>query len=410
MKPAAWILLLFVLSGGLSALLGDTLGRRIGKRGLRLFALRPKHTSTLMTMILSMAISAGLFGFYLLVSEQTRQVLLNPDAVLLPVLEKHAADLAHINKTLLPRTEGQLLQKAHSLTPAQPLPSLTNPATATEISSAQPLRQSTLAPAQLSPEANRQRRLSLPRVRSELVRPQPTQTKYLPAQVVDTTLAAVVRPQESSLRLSRLSGPQSAQPQLSQQVYQVLAPAQETLLSFETAGDLPPESVSALLARILDLSEVYADQLGIPSVEGSRLRVSPENIRSLQREIEAGAHQLIAVRTLHAAVNTQPLAIQLVSQPLPQDPAADPAEILEQIRLNPVQFRQSLQQEVLPAIRAALAQRTSSQTVTGLPQLPELQAFVPPPTLGLARTAQVQIRETLLDPEHLRILLWIQPR
>ena len=50
------ILLLFVLMGGLIAYLGDWLGRKMGKKRLRIAGLRPRHTATVFTVGMGMLI------------------------------------------------------------------------------------------------------------------------------------------------------------------------------------------------------------------------------------------------------------------------------------------------------------------------------------------------------------------
>ncbi|MBA3726645.1 MAG: DUF3084 domain-containing protein [Armatimonadetes bacterium] len=50
------ILLLFVLMGGLIAYLGDWLGRKMGKKRLRIAGLRPRHTATVFTVLMGMVI------------------------------------------------------------------------------------------------------------------------------------------------------------------------------------------------------------------------------------------------------------------------------------------------------------------------------------------------------------------
>src|SRR5688500_11163057 len=50
------ILLLFVIMGGLIAYLGDWLGRRMGKKRLRIGKLRPRHTATFFTVLMGMLI------------------------------------------------------------------------------------------------------------------------------------------------------------------------------------------------------------------------------------------------------------------------------------------------------------------------------------------------------------------
>lgn len=49
-----WFLVLMVLLGGIVAYLGDTIGRTIGKKRLKVWRLRPKHTAALGTFLAGM--------------------------------------------------------------------------------------------------------------------------------------------------------------------------------------------------------------------------------------------------------------------------------------------------------------------------------------------------------------------
>lgn len=62
MTPAFWLCLLLVIASGLSAYIGNEWGRKLGKRKLSIFRMRPKHSSTFVTILLSMCLSLGLMG------------------------------------------------------------------------------------------------------------------------------------------------------------------------------------------------------------------------------------------------------------------------------------------------------------------------------------------------------------
>src|SRR5205823_2006214 len=65
MGTAFGILLLLVLCGFI-AYIGDLLGRRLGKKRLSIFGLRPKHTAILLTIVTGVLIATVTFGAALL--------------------------------------------------------------------------------------------------------------------------------------------------------------------------------------------------------------------------------------------------------------------------------------------------------------------------------------------------------
>ena len=71
-----WIML-FVLAimGGIIAYLGDKIGSRVGKRKIKLFGLRPKYTSILVTILTGISIAAVTLGVMSVLSENVRIAL-----------------------------------------------------------------------------------------------------------------------------------------------------------------------------------------------------------------------------------------------------------------------------------------------------------------------------------------------
>lgn len=69
------ILLLLALCGFI-AYLGDLLGRRLGKRRLSIFGLRPKHTAILLTIVTGVVIAGVTFGAAMLMLPGFRQMVL----------------------------------------------------------------------------------------------------------------------------------------------------------------------------------------------------------------------------------------------------------------------------------------------------------------------------------------------
>lgn len=69
------LILVLTVAGGAIAFIGDRLGTKIGKKKLSLFGLRPKHTSTLVTIVTGLLITITTFGIMAAVSENVRTAL-----------------------------------------------------------------------------------------------------------------------------------------------------------------------------------------------------------------------------------------------------------------------------------------------------------------------------------------------
>lgn len=76
MDISVWVVVLLVLLSGAVAAVGDWLGRRLGKKRLRIGKLRPKHTAIVTTFIAGMLITGSTIVILSLMSEQVRKWLL----------------------------------------------------------------------------------------------------------------------------------------------------------------------------------------------------------------------------------------------------------------------------------------------------------------------------------------------
>src|SRR5688572_13364146 len=74
MGTAILIFLLLALCGFI-AYIGDLLGRRLGKKRLSVFGLRPKHTAILLTIVTGVLIAAVTFGAAMASVPPFRQVV-----------------------------------------------------------------------------------------------------------------------------------------------------------------------------------------------------------------------------------------------------------------------------------------------------------------------------------------------
>jgi uncharacterized protein (DUF3084 family) len=70
-----WLILTLIVTGGLVAWLGDTVGRKVGRKRLTVFGLRPRHSSIIITMITGVLIVASTLFILSIVSEDVRTAL-----------------------------------------------------------------------------------------------------------------------------------------------------------------------------------------------------------------------------------------------------------------------------------------------------------------------------------------------
>lgn len=102
-----WFLLVFVvLVSGLLSYYGDVIGRKMGKKRLKVGRLRPRHTAAIMTALFGMFGAALAIGALLVVSEPVRAMLFEGDKV--------RADFDKINIDLK-QTKGDLAQNRGEL-------------------------------------------------------------------------------------------------------------------------------------------------------------------------------------------------------------------------------------------------------------------------------------------------------
>ncbi|MDQ2732874.1 MAG: DUF3084 domain-containing protein [Armatimonadota bacterium] len=71
-----FLIVTIVVMSSFIAYLGDYLGRRLGKRRLTLFGMRPKHTAILITVVTGMLIASATLGAMMVVSRDVRRALL----------------------------------------------------------------------------------------------------------------------------------------------------------------------------------------------------------------------------------------------------------------------------------------------------------------------------------------------
>ena len=84
------LIVVLVLTGGVIAFIGDRLGRKVGKKKLSLFGLRPRHTSILVTIITGILITTVTFGILAIASKDVRTALFGMNKLKAELNEKQS--------------------------------------------------------------------------------------------------------------------------------------------------------------------------------------------------------------------------------------------------------------------------------------------------------------------------------
>lgn len=69
------LILVLIITGGVVAVIGDRVGTKVGKKRLSIFGLRPRHTSTIVTIVTGVVITTLTFGILAAASENVRTAL-----------------------------------------------------------------------------------------------------------------------------------------------------------------------------------------------------------------------------------------------------------------------------------------------------------------------------------------------
>ena len=112
MRYTILFVLALILVSGFIAYFGDLLGRRMGKKRLTLFGLRPRHTAIIVTTITGMLISALALFALISANSQFREVLTRHEQILAQSkrLSTTNANLERMNEALLKRS-GELTRQ-----------------------------------------------------------------------------------------------------------------------------------------------------------------------------------------------------------------------------------------------------------------------------------------------------------
>lgn len=374
MPPVFWLTVLFVLASGLSAYIGNSWGRKLGKRKLSVFALRPKHTSTFLTILLSMSLSLGLLGSWLLLSPQAREAMLYPPEQVRPLAEP-----VQLARQAAPRSASPVTSAAPADTAQAADPPSRVPTPAASELQVQAFRTAAVSrsdrPAASSPAPPAAASSTAPAARQTL--PSPATAPASPAQpsAPDQRALASARAPERSKRLALAASapsneqPASARPSASDTSQPTETRQSQTLFALQVYGGLKPAESQQLLQGVLDLTRDYA-QLMMASAESAPLLQiqSQELAQSQSRLQQAGVYQLQV--SLQTSPQQQQIPVRLQLQPLPTTPNFDPHELLELARLeNPAQSGNSLQEELHLAMQN-LAAENRPAALRNPPEMP----------------------------------------
>lgn len=382
MTPAFWLCLLLVIASGLSAYIGNEWGRKIGKRKLSIFRMRPKHSSTFLTVLLSMCLSLGLMGVLLISTPTLQQALFTPATPPQTLTDyQEALALAHTQiqrlgqKTQPLETPALALDEGPSEVSSAPTPptraaepawtpsvSVTSPPPRVQKSSPQgraqgraPLRLANGTPPSpakrsektASPKVKGPQREAPPRLSSR----RPVRSAgpiAVPSQAVSVTpsstpTAAAIAPQTLAALPVYPTGP---------------------LFALTVNGELTPQESQQLNMGIQRLTQNYLQLLGIQS---EALQWAPTQLAQEMTKLKSTGQYRLEV-TLQAQQESSKVPVYVAVQPLNNvaDEDFDPQTLLENQRLNPVKNRQSLQSD----LQTVLQQHAQQQLALQRPESP----------------------------------------
>lgn len=406
MTPAFWLCLLLVIASGLSAYIGNEWGRKLGKRKLSIFRMRPKHSSTFATVLLSMCLSLGLMGalFTLMPSLQTAFFTpVNRDA-------EQAAFEHYENALQLANARLQRLsQEERSENTVQSNPVIPSERLALAIETPAPIQadsptapdreqntdQNTASPLKKPLPAKRARR-PLNEPSSQPQRPQPQTTAppialaSRPERVTESRLEgrriqrspAVATPATS---VSPSSAPTS-QPQepLQRQSLQAQTVAalpnypKGALFELTVNGELNDAESAQLRQGIQRLTKDYLNLLGI---QEEALQFKSAQIQQEMVKLSASGQYRLQIalspsQNRDIPVNVSVSMLSESTTSLPDSDAFDPQLLLEEQRLQSSSTRQTLQQD----LQAVLQKHAKQQQVA---------LKIAPPSPGRTRSVQL---------------------
>ncbi len=370
-KPVVWLFILFILASGISAWIGNDWGRRIGKRKLTVFALRPKHTSSFLTILLSMCLSLGFLGTYLLIDRDAREALLQPEA-----RQERESQATQLQMSQFSATLQQIHGRENSTEPLRLAAQSPEVKPSAGQKPAQNSESRANAPVQIQApvqQANRPVRSNEPDdflTESDALDDSVDQ----PIQTADNTsinpsrqqpvqpTTKVSKPEQGSVTSpvpfrtatqTRLAEPESSAGSLRPSS----APVQVAMLDapvfeLKVYGGRSPAESEQIVEGVLDMTRAYAEQLGLEPGTAPLLQVQQANLSQSQRALEQQLVYQLSVQIGKVSTANQSLPVKLVLSPTAtsSENNFDPHQLLEDARLNPDTSSGSLQDDLQLAI------------------------------------------------------------
>lgn len=106
------LILVLVITGGIIAFIGDRVGTKVGKKRLTLFGLRPRHTSTIITIVTGIVITTLTFAILAAVSKDVRTALFGMEQLNLSMQETKEKLAAAVEELTAAHLEQEKADKA----------------------------------------------------------------------------------------------------------------------------------------------------------------------------------------------------------------------------------------------------------------------------------------------------------
>lgn len=383
MKPAVSLFIIFVLASGLSAYIGNEWGRKLGKRKLSVFKLRPRHTSMILTVLISMSLSLGLLGTFLVAFPGLQESLLMPENQQIAESERYqqqsaevSARLAQLNKQTQEARQNtfeqapvlaQMLAQDQAIEPDLPLAQtdtgvqkpVSTPAWLPKIS-----RPTIGKPAIQKQSPATSQLAKKPAVRQEQIASRDLPAKADLSSASPSTAAAQkldsgTRPD----RMARAQSSQSAQPDQASTQY-----ASAPIFKLSVYGDLSPEESSQVLEGTLEMTRKYAALAGLQSGT-ARLAIPAIQMRQAQQRLQEPGAYAIEIRLAEVEGSLLPVNLQIKSEQALAD--FDPNSLMESARLNSAQTGDQLRQDLRLALKNLAKDHQLAPRLQASPSAPD---------------------------------------
>lgn len=347
MRGVFWLSLLFVVASGLSAYIGNEWGRKIGKRKLSVFSLRPRHSSTFLTILLAMALSLGLLGTTLVLVPDLRLSLMHPGEQAETRYEREIEPLADGLK----QWRLHLAQKRAATVKLAVVPTPTAAPASVSVQTQSSVQQEraeqptdkVAGPSQLKtavgptePESlqlaahTRPTLAALPQSHTAQVRhlhQSPSLASGLKADLPRQPRERHLPPARSAtgetLQLAHLQAPETTDPP------SFAAP----VFALQVNGGLSSRDSDRLLRGVVDLTRAYARLISPEHQSGPLIQVRSAELQSSSQTLARTGAYLIEIQLASPVEQEGPRPVRLAVKPAAM-PQFDPNQILEARRLN----------------------------------------------------------------------------